>query len=415
MTSDIGTTPSYSQGPNVWNTQQVGADMKEWLIVGGGIHGTYLANLLTQQSDLAPESVGILDPHDALLVAWNRMTTNCGMHYLRSPATHHVDIPILSIYRFAKTPAGQPLADFIPPYNRPSLALFREHANRVIADNGLAQRHIQDRALALHKDGPGLIVETSRGHVRTRRVLLAIGMSEQLCWPSWARHLRRAGAPISHVFEPSFQRDEEPPAGPALVVGGGITAVQTALAMASESRADIILLARRPLQESQFDFNPCWIGPKCLRQFYQEDYDLRRATIDGARVPGSLPGEVLTAFEQACEGSRLDLRHGTIQDAVFKNDTITLQMEDGARLRAQRIVLATGFRQERPGGEFVDRLVEDFQLPCNPCGYPIVGEDLQWGENIYVTGPLAELQIGPCARNIVGARNAGRMLLASQP
>ena len=387
--------------------------MKEWLIVGGGIHGTYLANLLTQRPDLAPESVGILDPHDALLAAWNRMTTNCGMHYLRSPATHHVDIPILSIYRFAKTPAGQPLADFIPPYNRPSLALFREHANRVIADNGLALLHIQDRALALHKDGPGLIVETSRGHLRTRRVLLAIGMSEQLCWPSWARRLRQAGAPICHVFEPSFQRDEEPPAGPTLVVGGGITAVQTALAMGAESRTDIILLARRPLQESQFDFNPCWIGPKCLRQFYQENYAMRRATIEGARVPGSLPGEVLTAFEQACEGSRLDLRHGAIQDAVFKNDTITLQMADGASLHAQRIVLATGFRQERPGGEFVDRLIKDFQLPCNPCGYPIVGEDLQWGENIYVTGPLAELQIGPCARNIVGARNAGRQLLAS--
>jgi hypothetical protein len=79
---------------------------------------------------------------------------------------------------------------------------------------------------------------------------------------------------------------------------------------------------------------------------------------------------------------------------------------------AERVVLATGFRPERPGGRLVDRLIRDFDLPCNPCGYPIVGEDLLWGENIYVTGPLAELQVGPCARNIVGARNAGRMLLA---
>ena len=58
-------------------------------------------------------------------------------------------------------------------------------------------------------------------------------------------------------------------------------------------------------------------------------------------------------------------------------------------------------------------LTEDFSLPCNPCGTPVVGEDLQWGNNIYVTGPLAELQVGPCARDIVSARNAGRMLLAS--
>ena len=207
--------------------------MKDWLIVGGGIHGTYLVNLLTHQPGLHPENVGLLDPHDHLLAAWNRMTTNCGMHYLRSPATHHVDIPILSIYRFAKSPVGQPIANFIPPYNRPSLALFREHTAHVIARNGLARHHIQGRALTLHENGPGLIVETTKGPLQTRRVLLAIGMSEQLCWPSWARRLRREGAPISHVFEPAFQRDEAALAGPTLVVGGGITAAQTALALAT--------------------------------------------------------------------------------------------------------------------------------------------------------------------------------------
>lgn len=38
-------------------------------------------------------------------------------------------------------------------------------------------------------------------------------------------------------------------------------------------------------------------------------------------------------------------------------------------------------------------------------------DDLPWGPNIFVTGPPAEFQIGPCARNFVGLRNAGRMLL----
>ena len=64
-----------------------------------------------------------------------------------------------------------------------------------------------------------------------------------------------------------------------------------------------------------------------------------------------------------------------------------------------------------PGGDLIDRLVADFDLECNPCGYPILGPDLRWAQNIYATGPLAELQLGPCARNIVGARNAGRHLL----
>jgi hypothetical protein len=340
------------------------------------------------------------------------MTTNCGMRFLRSPATHHIDLPILSIYRFAKTTEGQSLADFIPPYNRPSLSLFRAHSARVIARNGIAQRHIQGRALTMRRDGQRIIVETTRGPLRTRRVLLAIGMSDQPCWPSWAQRLLSEGAPITHVFEPAFNSEDAAANGPTLVIGGGITAAQTALSLAADPRADVILIARRALQESQFDFNPCWIGPKCLRNFYLEDYDTRRTTIDKARLPGSLPGDVLKAVAQARDNARLDFRQDAIQDAVYEKGIIRLRTDAGP-LRAQRIVLAIGFRQERPGGCFVDRLIEDFGLPCNPCGYPIVGKDLQWGKNIYVTGPLAELQIGPCARNIVGARNAGRLLMAS--
>jgi hypothetical protein len=80
-------------------------------------------------------------------------------------------------------------------------------------------------------------------------------------------------------------------------------------------------------------------------------------------------------------------------------------------LEADQVILATGFTPRRPGGAMIDRLVREFDLKCNPCGYPLLGDDLRWAENIYVTGPLAELQVGPCARNIVGARNAGRILL----
>jgi len=388
--------------------------MLEWLIVGGGIHGTYLANLLTHQPDLSPEQVAILDPHGDLLAAWNRMTTHCGMRFLRSPATHHIDLPILSIYKFARTPAGQPLSDFIPPYNRPSLALFRAHSHQVIVENQLDRRHIRGRALHVRRDGPRLVVETTAGPLKTRRVLLAVGMGEQLCWPTWARDLRQAGGPVVHVFEGDFKADEDRPWQSIVVVGGGITAVQTALALAGKTRARVTLLVRRPLQESQFDFNPCWIGPKCLRRFYREDYPTRRATIAEARIPGSLPGEVAAAFARARDQSRIGYHQAAVKGAALANGAVRIRTEAGL-LEAQRVVLATGFRAERPGGRLVDRLIEDFGLPCNPCGYPIVGADLQWGANIYLTGPLAELQIGPCARNIVGARNAGRVLTASLP
>lgn len=35
------------------------------------------------------------------------------------------------------------------------------------------------------------------------------------------------------------------------------------------------------------------------------------------------------------------------------------------------------------------------------------------GERLVVSGPLAELELGPVARNIIGARRAGERLIAS--
>jgi hypothetical protein len=75
--------------------------------------------------------------------------------------------------------------------------------------------------------------------------------------------------------------------------------------------------------------------------------------------------------------------------------------------------LATGFQAKRPGSPLIEQAIAEFNLSCNPCGYPILGRDLRWDEHIFVTGPLAELQVGPCARNISGARNAGRFLTAA--
>jgi hypothetical protein len=82
----------------------------------------------------------------------------------------------------------------------------------------------------------------------------------------------------------------------------------------------------------------------------------------------------------------------------------------GLRLRAAQVLLATGFEQQRPGGAWLDRAIADYDLPLAPCGYPLVRPSLVWAPGLYVTGALAELELGPVARNIVGARYAGERL-----
>ena len=384
--------------------------MLEWLIIGGGIHGTYLANLLTHLPGLERHQVRILDPHPGLLTAWERNAANCGMAYLRSPATHHIARPILSLYRYAQTRGALVRPMFTPPYNRPSLKLFQNHCRHVIAANRLEELHVHGRARAVKKDGCGLVVESDGPSLRARRLLLAVGMSEQPCWPAWAHALKIEGARIAHVFDADFTRAEWTQDRRTIVVGGGISAVQTALKLASETGGRVHLLSRHAPRESQYDFNPCWIGPKCLRAFYRTEPPQRRATIDQARIAGSLPGEVLASLNRALSANRIGFSEGQCQGARLTSGGVRLQTSAGV-LEADQVILATGFRPRRPGGAMIDRLVREFDLKCNPCGYPLLGDDLRWAENIYATGPLAELQVGPCARNIVGARNAGRILL----
>jgi hypothetical protein len=383
--------------------------MLEWLVIGGGIHGTYLSHVIVNLGGVSADDVRVLDPHARPLALWNRYTRNCGMRYLRSPATHHIDLGILSIYKFAKTTDGLPYADFIPPYNRPSLDLFHQHSQYVIARHGLAQMRLQGRAHAVVDQGAHIGVESDAGSLTARRVLLALGLSEQPYWPRWAHRLHAEGAPIFHLFDQGFDRRALPHADRVAIIGAGSSAVQLALKLVSDKPCNITLCAHGPPRESQYDFDPCWIGPKCLRGFDQKDFRQRRRLIDGARHPGTIPGETMHALQAALEKGRLRWQNTGHDHGTFTDGEIQLQMDAGTKVFDQ-VILATGFSAARPGGALVDQMIDAFGLPCGRCGYPQVGRDLRWHPHIYITGPLAELQLGPCARNIVGARNAGRLL-----
>jgi hypothetical protein len=385
--------------------------MLDWLIVGGGIHGTYLANLLTAEARVPRDAIRVLDPHPAPLAVWNRGTENCGMRYLRSPSAHNIDIRITSVLKFARTPEGAPLADFIPNYYRPSLALFRAHCDHVIRTRKLAELRIQGTARAIHRTAGGFTAETDAAPIHARRVILCLGLNDQPCRPRWADLLRKDGGPVAHVFDPDFRRGAVPADGETLVVGGGITAVQLALALAEDRPGRVALLSRHPLRENNFDFDPCWIGPKCLRGFSAIPYDRRREVVDAARNFGTVPGETLERWNVACAEGRVRLERSAVRDAIRTRGRVRLTTDDG-ELETDRIFLATGFDPRRPGGAMVDRMIAEMDLPTAPCGFPVLDEFFQWTDGLFLTGALAELRGGPCARNIVGARNFGRVLLS---
>ncbi len=387
--------------------------MLDWLIIGGGIHGTHLALVLTQRAGVAHIRLRVLDPHTTLLDRWHACTSNTGMEFLRSGAVHHIDLHSEALTRFAREPAGQEYPDFIAPYRRPALDLFNAHAAYVIEHYGLHELLVVGRASGLVRCAGGWRVETGVGSLEARQVALAMGASEQPSRPAWAQQLGAAGAPVQHIFVPGFRRADLPAWTHAVVVGGGISAVQTALALARQQPGTVTLLARHPLRIHQLDSDPGWIGPKYQAGFQQiHDYAQRRTIIWQARHRGSVPPDVEIALLQSIKAAALRLVTAEVSSAILlPTGQVRLTLsDDGGTLTSDCVILATGFTSQRPGGAWLDAAVASLGLPVAPCGYPIVDPSLCWTEGLSALGPLAELEIGPVARNITGARQAAERI-----
>jgi cation diffusion facilitator CzcD-associated flavoprotein CzcO len=377
--------------------------MLDWLIVGGGVHGTHLFLALTQG---ARQNVAVLDPEAEPLAQFWRCVAACGMGRLRSPAVHHLDLEPWSLVDLAEERA-EPSA-LAPPYGRPSVALFRAHCEGLVAHSGLRDRWIRGRATRIVPGPDRVLVQSTAGPLQARRVALALGMGEQLSIPRWALAAPRSDR-LRHLYEPAFDPGRISAGDRVLVVGLGIGGVHLALSCAE--RAKVTLASRHPLERSWFDSDPGWLGPKNMRGFAAEtDWTRRRDQISQARKRGSVPPDLAAALREQIRAGRIERLSVEPERALPGEGGVGVVL--GGELRVfEHVVLATGFVQSRPGGALVDELVQRHGLPVAPCGYPIVGPDLAWHPRIACTGALAELELGPTARNISGARKAAVRLV----
>jgi thioredoxin reductase len=383
--------------------------MLDWLIIGGGIHGTYLAIYLMGRRGVKRDRIRILDPHEQPLALWQHFTANTGMAFLRSSHAHNLHYDPWSLVTFARTRQGEGLARFIEPYGRPALDLFQAHSQRLIERYRMNELRIVARAEGLRRMADSWCVRTTVGSIAAHNVIIAIGATERPFWPDWANNLRDAGAPIHHIFDADFYRASLPIGTQAAVVGGGITAAQTALTLAATM--SVTLLMRHDVRVHDFDSDPRWIDPRQLAPFHREpDYAKRRAIISAARHRGSLPPDVAHDLQQAVLEGHLIRRMETVERGVFAGGKIQIDLQQTDSISADYIILATGFDRVRPGGAWIDHAINDYGLPTAPDGYPIVDSTLCWSPGLYVTGPLAELEVGPTARNIIGVRLAAERI-----
>lgn len=386
--------------------------MYDWLIVGGGVHGTYVSNVLVNGSGVPREKVCVLDPYEEAMHRWRHCAQGTGMEYLRSPAVHHLALDPSDLLKFARSPEGRSRGSLHPPYDRPGVELFAAHCRQVVTKGGLDRLRLRGVATKLAMGRGGWEVETDRGLLKAHHVVLAMGAGDKPLWPGWAIELKSEGYPVEHIFDEDLESSgalcEEGEV--VAVIGGGISALQVAMRVASSGKAQVTLVTRSALRVHQFDSDPCWLGPKCLRDYAKiGDLEERRRVISKARNKGSVPAELARAWKRI-------LKHGNGVELLGEVHGHRACPEGGVELvgvggdilmRADRVILATGFGCVRPRETWLEESVESLGLVCSSCGYPVVNEFLQWDANLFVSGPLAELELGPASRNIWGARMTG--------
>jgi len=385
----------------------------DWLVVGGGIHGTYAARELLEAGVPRSELV-VLDSHGELLAAFRKQARACGMETLRSNYVQHIGPSSFGLERFAEARYRED--ELVPTRHsqvRPTLDLFLDYADHVIDRFDLADL-VRERTVTGIRREDALVVETTEKPVRAERVVLAIGPGNRYRRPDWADV-----AGVEHVWDDLRPPTERIDAGETVwVVGGGITAAQFATSIADH--ADVTLCTRHQLQTALREADPKWLNWQYIaRELHSlpPGSAARYERLQEARNDGTIPSYLKTELED----SAVTVHRDEITDVFETDDGLLVSCARESGTTVDRIVLATGFRPvfDHP---FVRQLGSSLSLARGYRGMPTLDDDtLAWqtqdgtDSNVIVTGKLAAGSVGAFAGNIPGARRAAERIVDRHP
>ncbi|MGH7410669.1 MAG: NAD(P)-binding domain-containing protein [Candidatus Methylomirabilis sp.] len=379
-------------------------------IVGAGIHACVVAVRLLSEWPSLRGSLRLIDPSGSCLADWSRRTWGQGMATMRSPGAHHLDVAPLSLLQYAQRHRRED--ELLSPYHRPSLQLFMDHSRWVIGKFRLEELVTPTMVAAVEPVPDGYRLTCSDGiTVCAQSLILAPGMVGQEQYPTWTRPLADAHpAVVSHVEHLDI-RQEEVLGQQVLIVGGGLSAATLAVAAISRG-AKVILISRHRLEARLFDADPGWVGPKYLRFFQREpNLEARLRMIQRARGRGSVTPELLKRLRRHQAEGRLQIYEEEEVIEARRDDrggaaAVKFRHAGGEERRVHRAWCCTGCE---PRLDTLHWLGQLSQVPARQ-GRPIVGPTLELHPGCFVTGWLAELQVGPAARNISGARHAAGLI-----
>lgn len=190
-----------------------------------------------------------------------------------------------------------------------------------------------------------------------------------------------------------------------VIIGGGITAAHLAHKLLKHH--PVTLIMRHPFRIHELDADPGRLGPKNMNSFQLEmDYTMRRQAIQSARHRGSIPVHLSQSLKHAVQLGQLTVVTGQITSA----DHQIITLEDDGQIPYHKMLLATGCSSNIQQDPLIYDITHAFSAPTAPCGFPVVTKELEWLPGLYVSGPLAELELGPVSRKIIGARHAATII-----
>lgn len=378
-------------------------------IVGAGVHAAVVAVRLLHEWPSLRHGLRLVDPSGACLSDWQRRTFGQGMDMMRSPGAHHLDVPPESLLDFARAHGRE--GELLAPYHRPSLQLFMDHSRWVMARHELDALVVPVTVVAVEPRANGYRLHGTDGAtIDARTLILAPGMRGQERTPAWATALARRDPTLAIHAESLDLRTEQVASDRVLVVGGGLSAATLADAAAARG-ARVTLASRHRLEARVFDADPGWVGPKYLSIFQGEpDPEARIRMIRRARGRGSVTPELLDRLRRHQRDDRAEiLEEVAVLTTLYDEERGTVRVTFDRDARAEtfhRVWCATGFEPS------LDRLSWLGPLARVPhCqGRPLIGPTLEIAPDCFVSGWLAELWVGPSARNISGARQAARII-----
>ena len=385
-------------------------------IIGGGIHGVSIAIRLLRDMPAAAKHLAVVDRHPHPLTQWRSKTERQGMTFLRSPAVHHITPDVLGIVEYAER--HNRTNALAPPYSQPSTQLFWDFCKSAFAELREHRVYYQFDVAKLRWDKgagrfPFRLISTNSEGFRSGCVVLAIGSDDCVYVPpELVQWQCRYPNQILHASQFSVDgADKQDDKGSQIViVGGGLTAGTLAKSL-SERGHNVALIARKGLKTEQFDFPPVWLGPKALSEFASEtDFQRRYEIIQQNRGEGSITPDIMAALLST---PKVDLYPETrIHNITTEKEGLStrrLRVETTCSVMTDvsRVILATGYRFDLRRYGFLTELLTQHQIPL-VCGLPQLDTDLQLHpiENLFGSGTIAQLQIGPASGNIAGANLA---------